>query len=1175
MKMAMLFRLILFTFLIGWTAIGWTQSGYDPVNNTWTDQFTGTSWIDWELFNPDNIVVDTTGTGRVLLAPGQAGQLLDGSNDPGRRFQDRVDVGQSQNIVFLDDTVQGGDYLMLTHTGAYYEEFLTQTYRSPLTTATWDTTGRGELRVPEDERWFLESEDPDFGFRLRDVWFSDANNGWIVGYGGQVWKTTNQGKTWLEVSDPGNNGTDYNAVFFADENHGWIVAEAGYAWQTTNGGVNWTQMQTPQYFGNRDLKDVWYRTVDGGYDGWIVGSNGRIWHQLPSGEWHEHVVDTVESTLNKIFFRGSGTDEAGFIVGDYSTYLEFNFAQDEWVVPQSTGLVSGEIFRSIFYVDTDIGWIVGTNGTVLRTRNGGSSWTNHAPEGIENLDVTDIRFVTRDVGYLVTRTGRIYKTTNGTAIDQSVNWQYQEVYLTDGQVDPSFSKDIHSVCFPSPGNGWAVGEREIRLHNPIYHANTEFVAISHKINNTYFNPELNIRSVTFDAGYEFTGCEEEDCFIQASISVDGGTSWIDVDPGDQISIQAQGHDLHWRIRIRTADSNVTPRVDWLSLHYSTDYDMVNDGIYTSLPEDTDSVTGFGEKNKSFTNIQWLTGYDENTAITMEYKVDDGDWIAAPADDDPVFEAGTLLYTHTMPNTTFGKVLRYRATLHTDDPARSPRLYEVRQGFGFVPSGNLKSDVISKLNPDAYWTELAVSRTAAGGSSINFDILDANGTAELVSNIGGTVYSFASGQDWIAALESLRLNVDLMSNPSRTTSPILDLWRLRWELEPIDGYIYFATQIGDQLFPKVYVGDEDVFVKLEDADRNVSTLTRDVIPASDVTLVVQKEDRTIRDSESISLLEISQNAGVFTNAPGNGVPMEVDSTGVSNNGILTVLPQDSVWVYYDDGAGDTDDDVAYVRYATGSDLYFRDATFTLIKDVYKIGKELIFIEVIDPDENKNPNINETVLVTLTNSDVFPEDMEVIVCTEINDTLGVANTGIFRSSGIPSTCFSNIAQDDSIYAECIIQADAANEIRASYRDPDLVPADSTSKTADLLADPEEPPPTQIDGSFADLIIAPNPHYTDDDNLIIRFSINPDTFLGADVHIYNIAGEWIDDVSNEEFVDSTHPDDLTIHTRRGEWDLTNHNGKDITSGTYFLHVIGRDTAHGKKEQTIKLVVILKDRP
>jgi photosystem II stability/assembly factor-like uncharacterized protein len=105
-------------------------------------------------------------------------------------------------------------------------------------------------------------------------------------------------------------------------------------------------------------------------------------------------------------------------------------AEAEWT-PQSSGVLSK--LSGVFFIDRDHGWVVGSNGTLLVTEDGGAKWRRRAlPERQKNEAVNDIWFFTLDRGLLLGEYGmynrrgsidwseRIFLLRSG---DRGVNWE--------------------------------------------------------------------------------------------------------------------------------------------------------------------------------------------------------------------------------------------------------------------------------------------------------------------------------------------------------------------------------------------------------------------------------------------------------------------------------------------------------------------------------------------------------------------------------------------------------------------------------------------------------------------------------------------------------------------------------------------------------------------------------
>lgn len=102
---------------------------------------------------------------------------------------------------------------------------------------------------------------------------------------------------------------------------------------------------------------------------------------------------------------------------------------------QQTGLVG------LDFVDAQHGWVVGTNGVILATTNGGAAWQSQTSGTTEALQAID--FVDASYGWAVGYKGTILKTTDGGA-----NWTKQTSGVTN---------NIYGVAFVNHTQGWACG----------------------------------------------------------------------------------------------------------------------------------------------------------------------------------------------------------------------------------------------------------------------------------------------------------------------------------------------------------------------------------------------------------------------------------------------------------------------------------------------------------------------------------------------------------------------------------------------------------------------------------------------------------------------------------------------------------------------------------------------
>ncbi|HYV06543.1 MAG TPA: YCF48-related protein [Blastocatellia bacterium] len=86
------------------------------------------------------------------------------------------------------------------------------------------------------------------------------------------------------------------------------------------------------------------------------------------------------------------------------------FAQ---LAPQISGTTAQ--LRGVSAVNDRVAWASGSNGTFLRTTDGGAKWTAGTVPDASSLDFRDVEAIDANTAYLLATAGKIYKTTDGGA----------------------------------------------------------------------------------------------------------------------------------------------------------------------------------------------------------------------------------------------------------------------------------------------------------------------------------------------------------------------------------------------------------------------------------------------------------------------------------------------------------------------------------------------------------------------------------------------------------------------------------------------------------------------------------------------------------------------------------------------------------------------------------------
>lgn len=318
---------------------------------------------------------------------------------------------------------------------------------------------------------------------LTDVFFLNAELGWAVGAQGVIVRTADGGKHWSEISqvpdvNAGNmpldqkirnlrngvqtrttgiaNGSSarhpmrcrFESVFFIDENHGWIAGgyEVPYVgrsravvMRTRDGGLTWKAVQNlvvPRFNRIRFSDSV---------NGWAIGQTGNL---FPAGIYY--TTDggqtwSSQSSDNSHAWIDAEQTESGFVTVNYAGQLgviKANRYERSVVLGENGARIS-----QVRMIDRQTGWAVGENGTVLRTENGGLSWSVFEMPAIANV------MPSFDLKTVATSKTKIWFAGDPGALLFSVDLKTGNVAAYRTPINTRVNK----VHFVDEQNGWAVG----------------------------------------------------------------------------------------------------------------------------------------------------------------------------------------------------------------------------------------------------------------------------------------------------------------------------------------------------------------------------------------------------------------------------------------------------------------------------------------------------------------------------------------------------------------------------------------------------------------------------------------------------------------------------------------------------------------------------------------------
>ena len=143
---------------------------------------------------------------------------------------------------------------------------------------------------------------------------------------------------------------------------------------------------------------------------------------------------------------GVGHSNRSIFTSTTGLNAEFNLNIDDakiklgWQVKNS-GLTN-KLLRDVQFIDADHGWMVGDNGTIYRTIDGGDTWIT--PSYIPTTsDIRGVYFINDMTGWAVRSSGKVLKT-----IDGGDNWNMSSTVT---------NSTLYSTFFNDANTGWAVG----------------------------------------------------------------------------------------------------------------------------------------------------------------------------------------------------------------------------------------------------------------------------------------------------------------------------------------------------------------------------------------------------------------------------------------------------------------------------------------------------------------------------------------------------------------------------------------------------------------------------------------------------------------------------------------------------------------------------------------------
>jgi photosystem II stability/assembly factor-like uncharacterized protein len=330
------------------------------------------------------------------------------------------------------------------------------------------SAGSGGDGNPNGDGW--ETIDVGTDEDLVAVDFADGQNGWVVGTGEVLLHTTDGGDNWDSQEDgfwTGTTDTEQLQAHTLNPYPAWGVyhlldvhaLSPDIAWVSSIGPLKQPVSLNPDY-----LTAV-FVTDDGGTN-WqrlTLATNFQVWgiHGFDAETARAATIGSSNHPDSDIYMIYDGANQAN-VKMSWGGLRDITFVDDQVGYTAGAGVEKsvnggsswndtnppGGFYWAVDFINQDQGWVVGENGKIIFTNDGGDNWQDQ--DSGTNTDLYGVSFVNQNDGFVAGDDGIVLITADGGA-----NWVEE---------DSGTGQWINDIEALSADEAWATADGGVLLH---------------------------------------------------------------------------------------------------------------------------------------------------------------------------------------------------------------------------------------------------------------------------------------------------------------------------------------------------------------------------------------------------------------------------------------------------------------------------------------------------------------------------------------------------------------------------------------------------------------------------------------------------------------------------------------------------------------------------------------